>query len=98
MPLRRMAGISPSYADGVLVCPTADKAVVALDLATRCLRWGYAYTDEESGPRQPQAAFFGPYQRLPDLDPFGPLDRFQRHRRRGPRPGDSWSIPTNCTV
>ena len=42
-PLRRMAGLSPSYADGILVCPTGAGAVVAVDLATRALLWGYRY-------------------------------------------------------
>jgi outer membrane protein assembly factor BamB len=41
--VRRMAGASPSMADGVLVCPTSAGAVVAIDLATRSLRWGYQY-------------------------------------------------------
>src|SRR5438876_794302 len=40
---RRMAGASPSLADGILVCPTSAGAVVAVDLATRTLRWGYQY-------------------------------------------------------
>ncbi len=42
-PSRRIAGITPSYADGVLVCPTAVGAVVAVDLASRSLLWGYRY-------------------------------------------------------
>lgn len=41
--VRRLAGASPSYADGVLVCPTSAGAVVAVDLVTRSLRWGYQY-------------------------------------------------------
>ena len=40
---RRLAGVSPSYADGVLVCPTAAGAVVAVDLTTRSLLWGYRF-------------------------------------------------------
>ncbi len=40
---RRTCGISPTYADGVLVCPTAAGAVVGIDLTTRALRWGYQY-------------------------------------------------------
>ena len=40
---QRTAGVSPSYADGVLVCPTAAGAVVAVDLTTRSLLWGYQY-------------------------------------------------------
>ncbi|MEX2139170.1 MAG: PQQ-binding-like beta-propeller repeat protein [Pirellulales bacterium] len=42
-PLRRVSGVSPSFADGVLVCPTSAGAVVAVDLATRSLLWGYQY-------------------------------------------------------
>ncbi len=39
----RTAGVSPSYADGILVCPTPVGAVVAIDLTTRSLVWGYQY-------------------------------------------------------
>lgn len=56
-PLRRLAGLSPSYADGVLVCPTANHAVVALDLASRSLLWGFAYGEEEQ-----ESGFMGPFQ------------------------------------
>jgi outer membrane protein assembly factor BamB/tetratricopeptide (TPR) repeat protein len=42
-PTRRLAGASPSYADGVLLCPTGAGAVVAVDVATRSLLWGYQY-------------------------------------------------------
>jgi len=42
-PLRRLAGATPSYADGVLVCPTSAGAVVAVDIATRSLLWGFQY-------------------------------------------------------
>ncbi len=42
--VRRLAGASPSYADGVLICPTSAGASVAVDLATRSLRWGYQYS------------------------------------------------------
>ncbi len=40
---RRTGGISPSYADGVLVCPTGVGGIVAVDLTTRNLRWGHQY-------------------------------------------------------
>ncbi|MGO9109239.1 MAG: PQQ-binding-like beta-propeller repeat protein [Thermoguttaceae bacterium] len=43
-PVRRLAGVSPSYSDGVLICPTGAGCVVAIDLATRSLLWGYIYT------------------------------------------------------
>ena len=45
-PLRRMSGISPSYADGVLICPTTSGAVIGLDLGRRQLLWGYQYAAE----------------------------------------------------
>ncbi len=45
-PIRRLAGVSPSYADGILVCPTANKSIVAMELATRSLLWGYTYSDK----------------------------------------------------
>jgi outer membrane protein assembly factor BamB len=44
---RRLAGVTPSYAEGVLVCPTSAGAVVAIDLPTRSLRWGYQYPREQ---------------------------------------------------
>ncbi|HTQ39949.1 MAG TPA: PQQ-binding-like beta-propeller repeat protein, partial [Pirellulales bacterium] len=47
-PLRRLAGCSPSYADGVLVCPTTAGAVVAVDIANRTLLWGYQYQRDGS--------------------------------------------------
>lgn len=46
--LRRMVGASPSYADGVLVCPTTAGAVVAIDVATRRLLWGIEYSHDRN--------------------------------------------------
>ncbi|MFM8708019.1 MAG: hypothetical protein ACKOHK_08040, partial [Planctomycetia bacterium] len=40
---RRLAGLSPALAEGVLVCPTGAGAVVAIDLATRTLLWAHEY-------------------------------------------------------
>ncbi|MBI2825661.1 MAG: PQQ-binding-like beta-propeller repeat protein [Planctomycetia bacterium] len=57
-PLRRTAGVSPSYSDGVLVCPTSAGAVVALDLTTRSLLWGYQYARNDS-PQAPEMVFRG---------------------------------------
>jgi len=51
-PMRRLTGASPSYADGILVCPTSTGAVVAVDLATRSLMWGYRYGRREDLSRQ----------------------------------------------
>ena len=42
--LRRSMALSPTISDGVIVCPTGYGAVVAVDMQTRSLRWGKAYT------------------------------------------------------
>ena len=63
--LRRVAGVSPSYADGILVCPTSRHSIVALDLTTRSLLWGYSYGDTElENERAP--SFFGVRHRTGD--------------------------------
>ena len=49
-PQRRLAGVSPSYSDGVLVCPTASGAIIAVDLTTRSLLWGYRYSGASPMP------------------------------------------------
>ena len=43
---RRWAGMSPVYADGILICPTYSGAVVGYDLATRSFLWGYRYAEK----------------------------------------------------
>lgn len=48
-PLRRQSGISPSYHDGVLICPTTAGAVVGFDPKTRQLMWGYRYQQNQTG-------------------------------------------------
>lgn len=52
---RRLAGATPSYADGVLICPTSAGALVAVDISTRSLLWGYQYEQN----RQPNNQFGG---------------------------------------
>ena len=66
-PVRRLAGASPSYADGILVCPTSDKSVVALELTTRSLLWGYVYSTSDSQPRR-QGMLIAPGQ-FPTANP-----------------------------
>ena len=51
-PLRRCSGASPSYADGILVCPTSAGAVVGVELATRSLLWGYCFGQDRDRSRQ----------------------------------------------
>lgn len=51
--LRRLASATPSFADGLIICPTAAGAVVAVDPAQRTLRWGYQYKKLSSVARSP---------------------------------------------
>lgn len=44
---RRLAGLSPALADGVLVCPLGTGTVVSVDLATRRLLWAHRYPRAE---------------------------------------------------
>ncbi len=41
--MRRFSGLSPAFAEGVLVCPTGAGTAIAVDLATRTLLWAYTY-------------------------------------------------------
>src|SRR5262249_17895595 len=59
--MRRNAGATPSFADGVLVCPTSAGAVVGFDLATRSLSWGYQYPRFQGVPDRFNAVRFGIY-------------------------------------
>ncbi|MEX2310457.1 MAG: PQQ-binding-like beta-propeller repeat protein [Pirellulales bacterium] len=47
-PVRRRAAATPSYDGGILVCPTAASAVIAIDVVKREFAWVYRY------PREPQ--------------------------------------------
>lgn len=49
---RRWVGVSPSYDDGILVCPTSTGAVVGVELATRSLLWGYCYDQNRNNRRR----------------------------------------------
>lgn len=46
---RRLAGLTPALAEGVLVCPIGGGSVVALDVATRSLLWAHAYARPDDG-------------------------------------------------
>jgi outer membrane protein assembly factor BamB len=47
--VRRLSGISPTYADGKLICPTSAGACVAVDLVDRTPVWGYQYKQPAPG-------------------------------------------------
>ncbi|VAX41050.1 hypothetical protein MNBD_PLANCTO02-2199, partial [hydrothermal vent metagenome] len=57
--IRRMSGLSPSYQDGVMVCPTSSGAVVAVDLSQRLLLWGYQYQTRTPQNHATQRFVFG---------------------------------------
>lgn len=48
---RRLSGAMPSFADGILVCPTGGGIVVGYDLAEQSLAWAYQYRRQGDGPR-----------------------------------------------
>lgn len=52
MPLWRLSGLTPSYANGMLICPIAHGTVVAYDLARGILAWQYRYPGEQIPSRQ----------------------------------------------
>ncbi|MDA7979921.1 MAG: PQQ-binding-like beta-propeller repeat protein [Pirellulales bacterium] len=56
-PMRRIGGFSPSFAEGVLVCPTGSGAIIGFDLVSRSLLWGYSYDSKPSGIAQFQDIF-----------------------------------------
>ena len=74
-PVRRVAGISPSYSDGVLICPTGSGCVVAVDLATRSLLWGYIYSHPGEQPTMGRRGRGNPIQAAFN-NPNGPVPRW----------------------
>ncbi|QDT12398.1 PQQ-binding-like beta-propeller repeat protein [Planctomycetes bacterium K23_9] len=48
---RRVTGATPTYSEGLLICPTGAGATVAVDLVDRTLRWGVTYA-RRSTPRE----------------------------------------------
>ena len=96
-PLRRMAGLSPSYAGGVLLCPTTSGAIVAVDPARRLLLWGVPLSDKH-GERHQAAGMSSiampacpPTVTTPKAAGSTPASRF-------PEAGSSsrLAIPMNC--
>jgi len=53
---RRLAGLTPAFDAGILVCPIGAGGVVAVDVATRSLLWAHAYRQangaDGDGPRR----------------------------------------------
>ncbi|MCA9023677.1 MAG: PQQ-binding-like beta-propeller repeat protein [Planctomycetaceae bacterium] len=47
---RRLAGLSPAYAGGLLICPTGGGLIVAVDPVQRTLVWGHRYNTIQQQP------------------------------------------------
>ena len=78
---RRTTGVSPSYADGILICPTSAGAVVGVDIANRMLLWGYEYPRSVQTPQQQQVMAI----RMGGMVNMNPLSSFL---------GDRWADAT----
>lgn len=63
--VRRLAGSSPSFADGVLVCPTSAGTLIGVELSTHRLLWGYNYLSSTASGLPNQ------FQRVPRSKPIG---------------------------
>ncbi|MHB0956158.1 MAG: outer membrane protein assembly factor BamB family protein [Pirellulaceae bacterium] len=63
-PTRRAAGASPSFSDGILVCPTSAGAVVAVDISTRSLLWGYQYLHMAAARRSGLSVYPAPLRQV----------------------------------
>ncbi|MDA1013591.1 MAG: PQQ-binding-like beta-propeller repeat protein [Planctomycetota bacterium] len=53
-PIRRTSSLSPSFSEGIVVCPTDSGAVVAVDLPTRSIMWSHGYVGQQLDPRMLQ--------------------------------------------
>lgn len=49
-PVRKHAGLTPSYAHGLLICPTCDEHIVAVSAEDHAVRWVYRYTGTQMIP------------------------------------------------
>ena len=62
------ANIYLAYADGVVVCPTGTGVLVAIDVASRSLRWAYRYRDVTQIAMSRGGPFNSPIRR--EVDPL----------------------------
>ncbi len=49
---RRMAGLSPAYSQGLIVCPTGLGGVIAFDIENRQLQWHFTYRNDSAAARR----------------------------------------------
>lgn len=53
--LRRLSGLTPTWADGLVLCPTGCGILVAVDPLRKQLAWGFQYPSLEPRPLNPRA-------------------------------------------
>jgi outer membrane protein assembly factor BamB/tetratricopeptide (TPR) repeat protein len=63
---RRAMALSPTIADGIIVCPTGYGAIVAVDMQSRSLRWARTYASN----RAPVVNSFRGFQTEDGYDPL----------------------------
>lgn len=68
--VRRSFGCSPSFYEGVLLCPTLSTQLVAVDLVSRSLLWKQQYTPSTETTTSGRAPVFG----IQASTPYKPLD------------------------
>src|SRR5207244_1729080 len=56
---RRVHAVNLAYGDGVLVCPTNAGGLIAIDPATRSLRWAFPYREKKKEPQREDMAGMG---------------------------------------
>lgn len=82
-PLRRLAGLTPTLADGLLICPTGCGIVAAVDPVRRQLVWGHQYESQETlqgiDPRLRGLVFAGRIMR-PGMPGFGVIQDEEQGR------------------
>lgn len=53
--LRRLSGLTPTWAEGLVLCPTGCGMMVAVDPLRKQLAWGFQYPSQEPRPFNPRA-------------------------------------------
>ena len=92
-PMRRLAGLSPSFADGILLCPTSSGAIVAVDPIRRVLLWGHPYRSTAAlEPLDPRAAMF--MRANPQAQPLDEADETSRWLDSSPLMAEGRAIIT----
>ncbi len=62
---RRLAGATPAYANGLVICPTGAGSVVAVDPVDRSLQWAFRFEVDPAAATRTNAGWqqaFGAYQ------------------------------------